>query len=141
MSSSKSAHLPALPLLFALSVGCGGAFNDAGEVESAQQVVNADADSKSAADVSIQAGAIVIYEHCDYGGESQAFYYPRDINSFYRSLGGDWNDRVSSIRVFGGAARIFEHENWQGSSITVTSDIACLYWSGWNDIASSLEWL
>jgi hypothetical protein len=141
MNLRKSSPLSALPLLLALSVGCGGASTDAGAVVSVQPADNAETSPISAADLNAQSGAIVVYEHCYYGGASQTFYYPRDINSFYKSLAGNWNDRISSIRVFGAAARIFEHDNWHGASITFSSDIACMSWYGFDNVASSLEWL
>jgi hypothetical protein len=143
----KSVPQFTLSLLLALSVGCGGS-EDAAEFASAQHADDTNDGSTSAADITaqsgdlnIQSGAIVIYEHCYYGGAYQIFYYPRDINSLYKSLGGNWNDRMSSVRIFGAAARIYEHDNWQGNSITVTSDIECIPWWGFNDVASSLEWL
>ncbi len=50
------------------------------------------------------------------------------------------NDSISSVRVPSGLQlTLFEHSNFEGASVTITSDHPCLTDNGWNDRASSLR--
>jgi len=51
-----------------------------------------------------------------------------------------WNDRISSIRVFGRSRMaIFEHSNFEGQDWVVDRDIPDLTRFNWNDRISSLR--
>jgi hypothetical protein len=50
---------------------------------------------------------------------------------------GDWNDTISSFRLFGTArATLYEHVDWAGSTFTSSGDTPDLTQVGWNDRAS-----
>jgi hypothetical protein len=50
------------------------------------------------------------------------------------------NDSISSVRVPSGLQLVlFEHSDFAGASVVITSDAACLTDRGWNDRASSLR--
>ena len=80
---------------------------------------------------------VCVYEHAEYGGDSQCF----DSNDGVRDLNRiRWNDRISSIRVFGRSRiSVYEHNDFNGQSIVVDHDITDLNRMGWNDRISSLR--
>jgi hypothetical protein len=50
---------------------------------------------------------------------------------------GDWNDTISSVRLFGTQeAILYEHVNFAGSTLTLRGDVSSLHPWGWNDRAS-----
>ena len=78
---------------------------------------------------------VCFYMDSNYNGESFC------VNSNERQsyVGGRYNDRISSIRVFGRARRIvvYEHENYGGSSRIYAGDVPGL--GNFNDKISSIE--
>jgi uncharacterized protein YraI len=77
---------------------------------------------------------VCFYEHVGYGGDSFCARPGERI----RSLGA-WNDRISSIRVRGGAeAQVCEHNSFRGRCVIVDRNIRNLGRRG-NDIISSLR--
>ncbi len=80
-----------------------------------------------------------LYEHCDYNGWgisiSEGSYTLGDLYSK-----GFTNDQLSSIKVSSGyEAILYEHDNFQGASITVSGNDGCLVNEGFNDYVSSLK--
>ena len=74
---------------------------------------------------------IIIYAHADYAGPSQALNADvRDLNRVEGPCteGGEgetpsWRECVSSVRVLPGwTATLYEDEDFEGRSLTVTSD-------------------
>jgi hypothetical protein len=74
---------------------------------------------------------IVIYVHADFAGSSQALDVDvRDLNKAQgpcssRAEGEEpsWRECVSSVRVFPGwSATLYRDEDFEGGSITITSD-------------------
>lgn len=77
-------------------------------------------------------GGVCFYEHTNY--EGRRFCAPRDSHD--PQLGGFWNDRISSIRVFGGARlRVCEHWNYGGECVVFRSNRSSL--PNMNDAISS----
>ena len=79
-------------------------------------------------------GEVCFYEHVNFGGAS----FCMDRRDRRTSLGA-WNDRISSIRVRGGAeAQVCEHNNFQGRCVVIDRDVRNLGRGG-NDIISSIR--
>jgi hypothetical protein len=87
---------------------------------------------------------ICVYERANFQGRSQCFAPGEDIRDLARVSG--MNNRISSIRVFGGArAIIYRDIQFRGENSMVDGDISDLsrvrlrgnY--GWNDQISSIE--
>jgi hypothetical protein len=74
------------------------------------------------------------YEDVDFRG--QYFCVPRGAT--YTALPRGFNDRISSIRVFGADVRIFQNQNFQGRSTEIRSDTPNLR-GNWRDNVSSIR--
>jgi hypothetical protein len=74
------------------------------------------------------------YRDADFRG--QYFCAPRGAT--YTSLPSGFNDRISSVRVFGAEVRIFQDRNFGGRSTEIRSDVPNLRGS-WRDKVSSLR--
>ena len=74
------------------------------------------------------------YEDVNFQG--QFFCAPRGAT--YTALPRGFNDRISSIRVFGGEVRIFQNRNFGGRSTEIRSDVANLR-GNWRDNVSSIR--
>ena len=89
----------------------------------------------------VSAQSATFYDDIDFGGGS--FNAGSDV-SF---VGWDWNDRISSISVPQGmSVTLYEHSDYGGQSLTLTSGTADLRWFNgpgpdgtWNDQASSIQ--
>jgi Beta/Gamma crystallin len=80
---------------------------------------------------------VCVYEHAGFGGNSQCFGFGDDERDL-RSVG--WNDKISSIRVFGRSrVAAYEHNNFGGQEIVIDQDVPDLSRMGWNDRISSLR--
>lgn len=80
---------------------------------------------------------VCVYEHANFGGNSQCFGSGDDVRDL-NSIG--WNDRISSIRVFGRSRiAVWEHSNFQGRNLVIDRDIADLNQIRFNDAISSLR--
>jgi hypothetical protein len=74
------------------------------------------------------------YLEADYRGEQ----FCVNSNESQRNLGERYNDKISSIRVFGRArVVVYENENFSGASRTFTGDVSNL--RNFNDIITSIE--
>jgi len=74
------------------------------------------------------------YTDADYRGEE----FCVNGNESQRSLGGRYNDRISSIRIFGRSqVTVYVDENFNGSSRTFSQDVPNL--RDWNDRISSFQ--
>lgn len=89
-----------------------------------------------------QAGACFYREH-DFGGD----FFCLKAGERWPSMPGGFNDRITSIRVFGGARlRVFNNDNFSGSSLFLDHDVNDLHRipvandreRNWNDRISSL---
>lgn len=82
-------------------------------------------------------GPVTVYENPNYGG----FHAGLPIGEYKLAglqLKGVLNDEISSLKIAEGYKVIlYEHENFQGASITLTADNANL--TGWNDKVSSMK--
>jgi hypothetical protein len=74
------------------------------------------------------------YEDTDFRG--QYFCVPRGAT--YNSLPRGFNDRISSVRVFGADVRIFQDQNFRGRSQEIRSDVRNLR-GNWSDNVSSIR--
>jgi hypothetical protein len=74
------------------------------------------------------------YEDADFRG--QYFCVPRGAT--YTSLPRGFNDKISSIRVFGADVRIFQDPNFRGRSSDIRSDTSNLR-GNWRDSVSSIR--
>jgi Beta/Gamma crystallin/Peptidase inhibitor family I36 len=79
---------------------------------------------------------VCVYEHADYGGYEQCFASGASINSL-----GRFSNRISSVRILGrGSITLYEHPNFQGRELAISSDVADLRRFGyWNDEADSVR--
>jgi hypothetical protein len=80
-----------------------------------------------------RAGAC-FYEDADFRG--MYFCVPRGAT--YTALPRGFNDRISSVRVFGADVRIFRDQNFRGRSADIRSDTPNLRGS-WRDTVSSIR--
>ena len=94
---------------------------------------------------------VTVYEHPDFEGSSRTF--DGNFNDFDDLRGpcggseeGDWDNCVSSIRVSPGwEATLYEHDNYEGDSFVVTTDIRdlddaeVLCGNDWDDCISSIR--
>ncbi len=74
------------------------------------------------------------YEDSNFRG--QYFCVPRGAT--FTSLPRGFNDRISSVRVFGSEVRIFEDRNFRGKSREINRDLANLR-GDWKDDVSSIR--
>jgi hypothetical protein len=75
------------------------------------------------------------YEHANYGGQ----YFCAQVGDDISRLPSGANDRVSSIRLLGGAeVTIFDNTQFRGGSLRINSDIRNLADEGFNDRVSSI---
>lgn len=75
------------------------------------------------------------FQNSGYGGASFCVAAGDSIGNL-SSIG--WNDRISSVRLYGGAGvQVCEHVGYGGSCVTWTSNKSSL--GGWNDRISSLD--
>lgn len=56
----------------------------------------------------------------------------------YRSLPSGFNDKITSIRLFGSEVRLYENDNFGGKSTEIRSDVKNLE-GHWNDRVSSIR--
>ena len=79
-------------------------------------------------------GRVCFYEHINYGGDRFCML----AGQSRRSL-GDWNDEISSIRVYDDAeALVCQHTNFQGRCAVIDRSVRNLSFFG-NDIISSIR--
>ena len=77
---------------------------------------------------------VCFYEHVDYAGAS----YCTDASA--AQMPSSWNDRASSVRVQPGhTVRLYQHNNYGGSSITLTGNEPNLVERRFNDAVSSFR--
>jgi hypothetical protein len=72
----------------------------------------------------------------DRNFEGRYFCVPR--GSAYTSLPGGFNDRISSIRVFGSGVRIYSDRDFHGHSRQIKRDVRDLH-GNWGDVISSVQ--
>ncbi|MEK4476317.1 discoidin domain-containing protein [Paenibacillus sp. FSL R7-0048] len=80
----------------------------------------------------------VFYQHGSYGG--YAVSLPKGRYSLDQLIeAGIRNDDITSLRIVGGVSvKLYWNDNFQGDSLTLTSDQTTLSPYGWNDKASSI---
>lgn len=77
---------------------------------------------------------VVFFEHINYQGRSWTFDGDQPF------VGGEANDQFSSVKVPAGmAVQLFQHRDFAGNSVTLSSDTPDLRDKGFNDAASSLK--
>jgi hypothetical protein len=79
-----------------------------------------------------------VYQDCDFGGYgiglTPGTYTLTDLYNF-----GLYNDDISSLKVTNGyQVQLYEHDNFGGSSVTITANNACLVPENFNDFTSSI---
>lgn len=90
------------------------------------------------------AGVATVYRNCNYDGAATALPVG-DYTLGQLQARGIVNDDISSLRVNSGhQVVLYEHDNFQGASLTVGADNGCLVNNplgagNWNDKASSLR--
>jgi hypothetical protein len=92
-----------------------------------RQVSSIQVEARNVAGGPVQGGAqdnrVCIYGQPNYGGQSVCFNVGEE-SSDLRRIGRGWNDRASSIRVFGNVqATIYEDTGFGGASYVVTTDV------------------
>lgn len=81
---------------------------------------------------------VSIFQHCNYGGW-KVDLMPGSYNLQALQRMGFVNDDASAIKfVKNGKVTLFEHDNFRGRSVTLTSDTTCLVPYNFNDVASSI---
>jgi hypothetical protein len=80
---------------------------------------------------------ICVYEDINYGGRSQCW----NADEEERNLSGaGWNDRISSIRVFGRARmELYRDADYRGQRLRIERDAADLGAINWSDQISSFQ--
>ena len=70
---------------------------------------------------------VILYKDDNYRGNAVRINFPIDMNCLKKTLYGNMNDKVSSIKLFNGAAiAVFKHSNWKGYSKIITINVADL---------------
>jgi hypothetical protein len=107
-----------------LALFAAGAMLASGSVEGAQR----------GRDDALPRQGACFYEHANYRGQ----YFCAQVGADISRLPGA-NDRVSSIRLFGGAeVTIFDNIQFRGGSLRISSDVRNLTDEGFNDRVSSI---
>jgi len=82
----------------------------------------------------------VLYEHKNYTGRSYVMKYPYNVNESHLKS-AKLNDRISSIRVFGGAkVTMYRNKNYAGDAMLATYGYSNLSDYDFNDRISSVRW-
>ncbi|WP_261387600.1 T9SS type A sorting domain-containing protein [Chitinophaga pinensis] len=86
----------------------------------------------------LSTAAVTFYRDCNYGGLAISLptgdYTLARLQSF-----GIRNDDISSVSVNSGySTRLYQNDNFGGTSLALTASNSCLVGAGWNDLASSL---
>jgi hypothetical protein len=84
-----------------------------------------------------------LWEHYNFQGSrlevrtGDTLHRLSEYSSGFLGLGSDWNDRVSSVQILNmpGGVTLFEHKDYGGSSMHLTTSAGGLGW--FNDLASS----
>lgn len=80
-----------------------------------------------------------VYADCNFSGAAAGLAVG-DYNlsaMLSRGIGNDW---MSSLRVASGyRVTLYEHDNFSGAALVLTSDNSCLVGAGWNDRVSSMR--
>jgi hypothetical protein len=106
--------------------GRGGAFGGFGRNDR-----NDDRDNRASRD------RICVYEDINYGGRSQCWNIDEEEDNLN---GKGWNDRISSIRVFGRArVEVYRDSNYRGGGIRFDRDTPDLGAINWSDQISSIQ--
>jgi hypothetical protein len=74
------------------------------------------------------------YEDTDFRGR----YFCAPRGATYTALPGGFNDKISSIRVFGGEVRLFQDRQFHGKSTEIRNDVRNLR-GNWSDKVSSIR--
>jgi hypothetical protein len=74
------------------------------------------------------------YQNADFRGE----YFCAPRGATYTALPRGFNDRISSVRVFGSEVRIFQNRNFRGRSREIRNDVPNLR-GAWSDNVSSIR--
>lgn len=83
-------------------------------------------------------GVVSLYQHCSYGGYTASLkegsYTLAQLNAL-----GIANDDISSLKVQAGyQIKLYNDNNFLGSTITKTADDSCLVDDGYNDLITSV---
>ena len=79
---------------------------------------------------------VTLFVNCPFSGTSVSL----GLGDYNMNQIGLPNDSISSVRVPSGLRLVlFEHSNFEGASVAITDDAACLTDRGWNDRASSVR--
>lgn len=79
---------------------------------------------------------VTLFVDCPFSGTSVSL----SVGDYNVNQIGLPNDSISSVRVPSGLQlTLFEHSDFGGASVAITSDASCLNDRGWNDRASSLR--
>lgn len=83
-------------------------------------------------------GVVSLYQHCNYGGYTASLgegsYTLAQLNTL-----GIANDDISSLKVQAGyQIKMYNDNNFAGTTITKTADDSCLVDDGFNDLVSSV---
>lgn len=82
---------------------------------------------------------LTLYQDCDYWGGWSADFDVGTYTLAQMAAAGALNDDASSLKIETGyTVTLYEHDHFQGESITLTADEFCLFDDGWNDRVSSL---
>jgi hypothetical protein len=80
---------------------------------------------------------VCVYEHINYGGRSQCWTADEEERNL---SGAGWNDRISSIRVFGRArVEVYRDANYRGERLRLDRDAPDLGAINWSDQISSFQ--
>jgi hypothetical protein len=83
-------------------------------------------------------GGICVYEFADFRGRSECWPAGSSVDNLNQLE--NWNDRISSIRVYGRArARAHRDARFRGGHVDIDRDIRDLASIGWDDRISSID--
>lgn len=83
-------------------------------------------------------GVATVYRDCNYGGTAVGLP-AGSYNLSQLQARGILNDDISSLRVQSGyQVRLYQNDNFSGSSVVKSGDDACLVDDGFNDMATSV---
>lgn len=84
-------------------------------------------------------GVATVYQHCSYGGYAVSLAEGNYTLAQLQAKGISNND-LSSLKVQSGyQIKLYNDDNFAGTSVTKTGDTSCLVNDGFNDMASSIS--
>ena len=85
---------------------------------------------------------VEFWDAVNYSGSRLSLARPLEFNDLRYTPGGNWNDAISSVKLFNGATvRIYDAHSWGMGYVDVTTSIPDLRDYGFNDRTTSISFM